>query len=145
MLGKGGMAEVYRAHHPTLDRPVAIKVMHAHFATRSDFLAIFTREARAVARLRHPHIVQIYDFDVFDAMPYMVMEMVDGPTLTTRIHSRAAQSTPFSLAELATFFPDLVNAVGYAHARGIIHRDLKPANVMFTAEGQEVLQELREE
>jgi serine/threonine protein kinase len=63
-LGRGGMADVYKAYHPRLDRYVAIKVLHGHLAEGADFLARFEREARAVAALRHPHIVQVYDFDV---------------------------------------------------------------------------------
>src|SRR5688572_4461131 len=73
-LGEGGMAEVYKAYQPSLDRHVAIKVMHAFLARDSDFLGRFEREAKSVAALQHPNIIQVHDFDVHNGMPYMVME-----------------------------------------------------------------------
>ena len=80
-LGQGGMAEVYRAYQPTLDRHVAIKVLHAFLLEQADSRARFAREARAVAALRHPNIVQVIDFDVIGDLYFMVMELIAGPTL----------------------------------------------------------------
>ena len=90
-LGRGGMAEVYRGYHATLDRYVAIKVLHAFLADDPEFKDRFHREAQNVARLKHPHIVQVYDFD-FDPEGesyYMVMELVEGPTLKDRLFRMA--------------------------------------------------------
>jgi len=138
-LGRGGMAEVYKAYQPGLNRYVAVKVLHGHLADDEDFIGRFEREATAVARLRHPHIVQVYDFDVEGGLYYMVMEFVEGPTLKAELHERSLKSQIFSLAETSRIISALGSAIDYAHARGMVHRDLKPANVMFTAEGQVVL------
>ncbi len=139
LLGRGGMAEVYRARHPVLDREVAIKVIRSHLADEQAFIRRFQHEATAVARLRHPNIVQVYDFDVAGDLHYMVMEYVPGTTLSHELKSRMQAGQLFSLRETCTIFQALADAVGYAHQRGIIHRDLKPSNVMFTAEQQVVL------
>src|SRR5438094_771748 len=77
-LGRSGMADVYKAYQPQLDRYVAIKLMHAHLAEDSQFTSRFQREAKSVAALRHPHIVQVFDFDMQDGMYYMVMEYIEG-------------------------------------------------------------------
>src|SRR5512139_3979478 len=80
-IGRGGMAEVYKAYQPGLDRYVAIKVMHSFLSEDKDFLARFQREAKLVASMRHPNIVQVHDFDAEGGMYYMVMEYIDGETL----------------------------------------------------------------
>ncbi len=138
-LGRGGMAEVYKAYQPGLDRYVALKVMYSHLADDQDFVGRFEREAAAVARLRHPNIVQVYDFDVQDSRYYMVMEFIEGPTLKAELKERSTKGQLFTLAEATRIFGALASAMDYAHARGMVHRDLKPANIMFTAEGQVVL------
>src|SRR5262249_42606578 len=99
-LGHGGMAEVYKAYQPSLDRYVAIKVMHAFLAREEGFLARFEREAKNVAALRHPNIVLVHDFDVHKGMPYMVMEYIDGRTLKSRLEDiqRARQRLPVAEA-----------------------------------------------
>jgi tRNA A-37 threonylcarbamoyl transferase component Bud32 len=138
-LGRGGMAEVYKGYQPGLDRYVAVKVLHSHLADEEDFIGRFEREATAVARLRHPNIVQVYDFDVEGSTYYMVMEFVEGPTLKAELKERSMKGQIFSLPEISRIFSALASAIDYAHSRGMVHRDLKPANVMFTAEGQVVL------
>jgi serine/threonine protein kinase len=90
-VGQGGMSQVYRAWHPTLERPVAIKILPSDRADDVAAVARFKREAMAVARLRHPHIVQVHDFDVIGNLHYMVMEWVDGPTLAERLRPRPPQ------------------------------------------------------
>ena len=85
LVGRGGMATVYRATHPGLEQTVAIKVLHAHLATDPNMLGRFQREARAVAALRHPNIVHVVDFDCIDGVYFMVMEYVDGPTLSAHL------------------------------------------------------------
>jgi tRNA A-37 threonylcarbamoyl transferase component Bud32 len=138
-LGRGGMAEVYKAYQPGLDRYVAIKVLHAHLIDDTDFIGRFEREALAVGKLRHANIVQAVDFDRDDEMYFMAMEFIDGPTLKDELRARRAANQPFTLAEISGIFTALCSAIDYAHARGMVHRDLKPANVMLNQEGQVVL------
>jgi tRNA A-37 threonylcarbamoyl transferase component Bud32 len=138
-LGRGGMAEVYKAYHPGLDRHVAVKVMHPFLVEEGDFVGRFEREAAAVAKLRHPNIVQIMDFDHEGDVYYMVMEFIDGPTLKAELEERSRMGQPFDPEEATRILTPIGNAVDYAHRRGMVHRDLKPANIMFTAEGQPVL------
>jgi tRNA A-37 threonylcarbamoyl transferase component Bud32 len=138
-LGRGGMAEVYKAYQPGLDRYVAIKVLHAHLVDDTDFIGRFEREALAVGKLRHSNIVQAVDFDREGDMYFMAMEFIDGPTLKDEIKARKSHHTPFTLKEIAAIFTSLCSAIDYAHARKMVHRDLKPANVMINQDGQVVL------
>jgi serine/threonine protein kinase len=135
------MAEVYKAHHPTLDRYVAIKVLHSFLADEEDFLTRFQREARIVATFRHPNIVQVYDFDSDPKTNsyYMVMEFVDGPTLKTRLQEMVEEGERLPLEEAIRIAIAVANALDYAHQRGMVHRDIKPANIIFTQEGQIIL------
>ncbi len=138
------MARVYKAYQASLDRYVALKVLHSHLAEDPDFVNRFEREATAVARLRHPNIVQVFDYDVQDDLYYIVMEFVEGPTLkaeiTQRLKNRDYQyGYVFDQDEVVRLFATLSDAIEYAHIRGMIHRDLKPGNIMFTAEGQIML------
>jgi tetratricopeptide (TPR) repeat protein/tRNA A-37 threonylcarbamoyl transferase component Bud32 len=130
-LGRGGMAEVYRAYQPSLDRDVAIKVMHGYMVEDDEFVGRFGREARAVASLHHPHIVQMYDFDADAGTYFMVMEYIGGETLKARLERLAAEDRRMPLEEAARNFCALCDALDYAHAQGCVHRDIKPANVMF--------------
>jgi WD40 repeat protein len=118
---------------------VAIKVLHSHLAEEAGFVDRFEREPATVARLRHPHIVQVYDFDVEDQHYYMVMELVGGPPLKAELKARNHKNRPFTLAETVQIFTALSSAIDYAHARNMVHHDLKPGNIMFTAEGEVVL------
>lgn len=138
-LGRGGMAQVYRAYHPQLDRYVAIKVLRSDLVEDAEFLARFRREARSVAVLRHPNIVQIYDFDVQDDLYYMVMELLEGDTLKAYLNTLRVRSERIPLGEMVRIFIDVLGGLSYAHGEGIIHRDLKPANIMLTRHGQAVL------
>jgi len=138
-LGRGGMAQVYKAYHPQLDRYVAIKVLRSDLVDEVEFLARFRREARAVAALRHPHIVQIYDFDAQDDLYYMVMELLEGDTLKAYLNALRVRSERLPLGETVRIFTDVLDGLSYAHGEGIIHRDLKPANIMLTKRGQAVL------
>jgi len=129
-LAQGGMAEVYLGTHLTLDRPVAIKVLHNYVEADNDMMSRFQREARVVAALRHPNIVQIYDFDTADGHPYIVMEYIKGPTLATylrKLHERNERMQPIYIARLLS---KLANALDYAHEQGVIHRDIKPGNIL---------------
>ena len=138
-LGKGGMARVYKAYQPNLDRYVAVKVMHSHLAEEEEFVSRFEREASAVAHLRHPHIVQVFDFEHEHQTYYMVMEFIEGPTLKAELAERNLRTTPFTLAEVTSVINDIASAIDYAHERGMVHRDIKPANVLFTNDGQAIL------
>ena len=139
LLGHGGMGEVYKAYHPQLQRPVAIKVLLTNRETGPEFIARFQHEAMAVARLRHPHIVQVFDFDIEDDTPYMVMEFVEGETLSQRMtrYHRAGRLMP--IEEVVRLFQQLCAAVDYAHRRGMLHRDIKPANVIINGQGDAIL------
>ncbi len=138
-LGRGGMAEVYKGYQPGLERFVAIKILHAYLADESDFIGRFKREARAVAALRHPNIVQVFDFDVENDLYYMVMEFIDGPTLKTRLQELKDTTGKLSNQEIIRMFKGLGAAIDYAHDRGMVHRDIKPANIMFNQQGEVVL------
>lgn len=125
-IGRGGMAEVYRGIHPTLGRPVAIKILPPRLAAEADFRTRFEREAQTIAGLRHPNIVQIYDFGVADGLHYMVMEYIAGEDLGARIR-RIGRMTPLEVLHIGC---DIASALDHAHQQGIVHRDVKPSNVM---------------
>ncbi len=138
-LGRGGMAEVYKAFQPSLQRYVAIKVMLGHMVDDQDFVDRFEREALNTSKLTHPNIVKVIDFDSEYGKYYMVMDYIDGPTLKSEIKARKVAEKPFTFKEIARIFSALCSAVDYAHARKMIHRDIKPANVMINQEGEVVL------
>jgi hypothetical protein len=125
-LGRGGMSEVYLGRHTRLNRAVAIKVLAASLAEHADFRARFEREARAVAALSHPNIVQVYDFGDAGGHYYMILEYIDGSDLARHL----APGVPLSLAEVRPLMGDIAAALDYAHAQGVIHRDIKPSNIM---------------
>ena len=130
-LGQGGMATVYKAYHPALDRFVAIKVLHYAFMDDSNFLARFQREARVVARLEHPNIVPVYDFSEFEGRPYLVMKFIEGETLKDRLEKGRLTST-----EILRVVDAVGAALSYAHHQNILHRDIKPSNVLLGQDGQ---------
>jgi tetratricopeptide (TPR) repeat protein len=138
-LGRGGMAEVYKGYQPSLDRYVAIKLMHAYLAEDEDFVGRFKREARAIASLHHPHIVQVYDFDIEQDVYYMVQEYVEGGTLKTRLRAASERGETISIEETVRVFTAICSATDYAHAQGRIHRDIKPDNIMFDADNRPIL------
>lgn len=140
-IGRGGMAEVYRAYHASLDRYVAIKILHPFLGDDPTFKERFEQEARNVAQLRHTNIVQVYDFE-YDAdreLYYMVMEYLDGQTLSTRLMQLKYQDALLPIEESMRIVRSLCDALDYAHNRGMIHRDIKPGNVMVEADGRVVL------
>ncbi len=140
-LGRGGMAEVYRAYQGTLDRYVAIKVLHAFLADDPEFKSRFEREAQNIAKLKHPNIVQVYDFD-YDAEAesyYMVMELIDGSTLKDRLSSIQARGELLPIPEVIRIVRESASALAYAHSRNMIHRDVKPANLMLDHDNRVVL------
>jgi serine/threonine protein kinase len=138
-LGQGGMARVYRAYHPQLDRYVAVKVLRQDAANEAEMVARFKREAKAVAALRHPHIVQVFDFDTQDDLCYMVMELVEGDSLKTRLTDYRTRGSRLPGGEAVRIVLDALDGLEYAHRAGIVHRDIKPANILLTGDGTAVL------
>jgi serine/threonine protein kinase len=139
LLGRGGMAEVFKAYQASLDRFVALKLMHNFLAEDPDFFERFAREARNVAALRHPNIIQIHDFDREGASSYMVMEYIEGGTLKERITALAKTGQRMPMEEALKVIREIGSALSYAHKRGMIHRDIKPANVMLDSNGRAIL------
>jgi tRNA A-37 threonylcarbamoyl transferase component Bud32/ADP-ribose pyrophosphatase YjhB (NUDIX family) len=138
-LGRGGMARVYRAYHPQLDRYVAIKVLRSDLVEDKEFLTRFQREARAVAALRHPNIVQVFDSDVQEDVYYIVLELLEGDTLKVRLNDYRARGEKMPLGEIVRILLDVLDGLAYAHGEGMIHRDIKPANILLTSRGQAVV------
>ncbi|MCP4541766.1 MAG: protein kinase [Chloroflexi bacterium] len=130
LLARGGMAEVYKGRHPRLDRTVAIKILSTSLAAEADFRQRFEREAQAVAALRHPNIVQVFDFGDVEGTYYMVMEFIDGVDLSGYVR----ETGQIPLEQVLPLLQDIANALDYAHAEGVIHRDVKPSNVMLQKE-----------
>jgi len=139
LLAGGGMGQVYRAYHPSLERHVAVKVIRTEAARDQGTVERFRREAKVVAALRHPGIVQVHDFDVDGGTLYMVMEYVEGESLKERLSSLHARGRRLPLEEALALFRAITEAVAYAHQRGVVHRDLKPGNILLLKEGRPVL------
>jgi serine/threonine protein kinase len=129
-LGQGGMAAVYKAYHARLDRHVAIKVLHKAFLAEEGFLTRFEREAQIVAKLEHPHIVPVYDFNEHDGQPYLVMKFIEGRTL-----KQLLSDGPLTLDQISSLMNDIADALTYAHHNGVLHRDIKPSNIIIDATG----------
>jgi len=144
-IGRGGMSTVYRAFDTVLERPVAIKLLHAGIAADGDQLERFRREARLVAQVSHPHVVTVIDAgeepaspngaqgsgSAGPACPYIVLEYVDGETLKDLIRREG----PLEIAQAVAYALELARALGEAHAHQLVHRDVKPQNVLIIAEG----------
>jgi len=129
-LGSGGMATVFKAYHPSLDRYVAIKVLHPAFKSNPQFFERFKREARIVANLEHPHIIPVYDFNEYKSEPYLVMRFVEGETLKPTL-----QGKPLPPDRILQLMRPTCDALAYAHRQGVLHRDIKPSNIMVAQNG----------
>jgi len=128
-LGAGGMGQVFRAHDTSLHRDVALKILPPSMAGDAEYQARFSREARVLATLNHPHIAQVYGLENSDAGPAIAMELVPGATLRDRLRTGIAPPEALRLAH------QIALALDAAHEKGIIHRDLKPGNIMVTPDG----------
>src|ERR671915_1836648 len=131
-VGSGGMSSVYRAFDPTLERLVAIKLMHRDISSDPDQLERFRREARAVARLNHPHVVTVIDAGEDEGAPYIVFEYVEGETLKERIRRLGRLPVP----EAVAYAIEIGRALECAHSNKLVHRDVKPQNVLIDSEGR---------
>jgi serine/threonine protein kinase len=138
-VGQGGMAQVYKAYQPDLDRYVAIKVLHPHLTGDEDFAARFRREARAVAALEHPNIVRVYDFDTDTGLAFLVMEYLEGRSLKSVLRELDGRGERMDLEEVGHIAGALADALDRAHRQGMVHRDVKPSNVLIAADGRPVL------
>ncbi len=129
-LGEGGMAAVFRAYQPGMDRYVALKVLPRQFAEDPEFSGRFQREARILAQLQHPHILPVFDYGQVEGYSFIVMPFVPSGTLTD-----ALQAQPLPLARIRQVISQIGDALGYAHGRGLVHRDVKPSNVLIDESG----------
>jgi serine/threonine protein kinase/streptogramin lyase len=134
-IGRGGMATVYKAYQPAMDRYVAIKVLPAHFMQDPTFVERFEREARTVARLEHPHILPVHDYGKTpDGVTYIVMRYIEAGTMSDLL-----KQGRLPLNEIVRLFSQVGDALAYAHEQGVIHRDMKPSNVLVDTRGQPFL------
>ena len=130
-VGQGGMGAVYKVRQKQLDRIVALKILPSQTAADPGFAERFTREAQALAKLNHPHIVTLYEFGQADGLFYFLMEFVDGVNLRQLLN--ASRLAP---KEALAIVPQICDALQYAHERGIVHRDIKPENILLSKEGR---------
>jgi ABC-type sugar transport system substrate-binding protein/tRNA A-37 threonylcarbamoyl transferase component Bud32 len=136
-IGRGGMAKIYRAYQPSVQRHVAVKIVSTDLADERDlniFRERFAREAKVIASLEHTHILPIYDYGIVDDTAYLVMRLLDGGSLSDII-----AEGPLELERAADIFGQVARGLAYAHSKGIIHRDLKPANILFSSTGDAYL------
>jgi eukaryotic-like serine/threonine-protein kinase len=130
LVGRGGMADVYRATDQLLRRTVAVKLLRDVSASESDRRR-FAAEAQTLAQLNHPGLVTVLDAGSADDRPYLVMELIDGPSLAA-----SSSGVPLSVAQTASIGAQVADALAYVHAAGIVHRDIKPGNILLGAAGQ---------
>ena len=134
LLGKGGMATVYKAVQASINRTVAIKVLPPSFLHDDTFMQRFRREAEVIAKLEHFHILPIYDYGEYKGMPFIVMRYLEGGTLQDRI-----RQGPLPWNDIVRIISQVAEALDYAHSRNVIHRDIKPSNIMLDAQGNAYL------
>jgi hypothetical protein len=129
-LGEGGMAAVYKAYQPSVDRTVALKILPRRYASEPDFVGRFKREARVIAGLEHPNILPVYDYGEAEGYTYIVMRYVVGGTLADLLRGKS-----LPLPQVGSIISQLAAALDYAHSKGVVHRDVKPSNVLIDEQG----------
>ena len=134
-VGRGGMATVFKAYQPSMDRYVAIKILPSHFTQDESFVGRFTQEARTLARLEHPHILPVHDYGEQEGTTYLVMRYVEAGTLKDLV----TRDGPMELKEAARVLGQVGGALDYAHSQDVIHRDIKPSNVLVDERGNTFL------
>ena len=139
LVARGGIAEVYLGTHTTLQREVAVKILRNSFEDDSRTRERFELEARAVAKLRHPNIVQVFDFATIDDQPYIVMEFMRGPSLSKYLSALQAKNNRLELPVIDRLLTGVANALQYAHESGVVHRDVKPGNILLTSRANPVI------
>ncbi len=139
LIARGGMAEVYLGTHTTLQREVAVKILRNAFEDEPRVHERFELEARAVAKLRHPNIVQVYDFDTIDGQPYIIMEYIRGPSLSKYLSVLHGKSGRLELPIVSRILTGVANALQYAHESGVVHRDVKPGNILLTSRSLQII------
>ena len=139
LLGHGGMARVYLAHDVRLHRHVAIKVIDSPLRTDTDYVYRFEREAQAIAKLDHPHIVSLYRYGEVDGVLYIAMQYINGSDLGTVLNQYRRDGEFIDLMETSRIIEDTCNALDYIHQQGVIHRDIKPSNIMLDTENHAII------
>ncbi len=139
LLGRGGMSSVYKAEDPNLQRTVAVKIIHPHLSENPEFVKRFEQEAAAVAKLRHPNIMQVHDFNHDNGVYYIIFEYIPGQPLDARLKNLSEAHIRMPIQDAVKLMIPLCDAVAYAHGRKMIHRDLKPSNVMVDLLNQPIL------
>ncbi|MBC7877407.1 MAG: serine/threonine protein kinase [Anaerolineales bacterium] len=130
-VGQGGMATVYKAYQPSMDRNVAVKVLPSQLAESKEFTKRFQQEAHIIARLEHAHILPVFDYGKSEGISYFVMRYLEAGTLKDKMEA----GRPLPLKQIDRIFTQLTDALSYAHSQGVIHRDLKPANALIDSQG----------
>ncbi len=139
LVARGGIAEVYLGTHTTLQREVAVKILRNSVEDDSRTRERFELEARAVAKLRHPNIVQVFDFDSIDGQPFIVMEYIQGPSLSKYLTALHAKDSRLELPLVSRLLSGVASALQYAHESGVVHRDVKPGNILLTSRSLQIV------
>lgn len=140
LLARGGTAEVYIGTHITLHREVAIKILQSNYSEQPHALERFQREAMVVGKLRHPNIIQVFDFDTTsDSNPYLVMEYIKGPSLLQYLNHLHKKGKQLQFIQIVRLMNALTSALQYAHDSGVVHRDIKPGNILLTSRSSDVI------
>jgi hypothetical protein len=139
LLGQGGMSAVYKASDPNLRRVVAVKIIHPHLSSDPEFVRRFEEEAAAVAQLRHPNLIQVYDFNHDEDTYYIVFEFVPGESVQARLKRMKTAERPMDIQEAVEIAAQAADGLQYAHTKGLIHRDIKPANIMLNVTGDPII------
>jgi serine/threonine protein kinase len=139
LLAKGGMAEVYIGTHTTLQREVAVKVLRNNYDEQPHALERFQREAMVVGKLRHPNIVQVFDFDMVENHPYLVMEYIKGPSLLKYLNFLHEKDRLLDFPHVIRLMNAMTSALQYAHDSGVVHRDIKPGNILLASRSSDVV------